>query len=696
MNLLYMFVEEGFDWPGVLRSLPAWASTIVVLTRGQEFGPVPQLRGKTIALRSLDAYGCSEPEARRKTMRWLREWANQPFLEGATIKELFLYRGVSLWWFFDPWWALRGATSSSYLHEKFRCLEQIAKILEERRPRKVVSLCRGTEFNAVLKTACRYRGVDVSCPSVAWENIKESLRCKLHALLYPGRSIARMILHWLQAILAPRVIENPARGSLLFLTGDNWGSFWDHENGGRVEGDTYLYHVVRALKKNFSVRFVIELSARKLAIPHLWSRRKKSGILQRPYEAYLDQRALAAAVRGFFQVRRIWKRIARSKELRSSLSYDGVACWDLVGPQLTGFLGAHLFDALLTLEIALSAMEREKPEALIVDSRMSRYGRAFIHAARCAEVPAIAVEHSFFLPDNVWDFLTAGDVREARRNPALACPLPDKILVYGPRDKELLIQQHFPEERIEVTGAPRWDSLPALTRALDKVALCRSYGLDPGRPIVLLATQAYYPETEENEIFRAACVAVRKIFGAQLAVKLHPLDRTLSATKKRYLGIARKVGLSNVVIRDGRVLYEMLRICDVVLTLGCNTAVEASLMGKPVVVVDLFRRAIRETFLNHFALLEARDEDEILRLLAAILFDSNLQEEQASLGAKFVSLYCYCGDGRAWQRVKNVIQEQAGLTREEPFTASPEPTVARSSHVPEVFSANRQRNRETA
>jgi hypothetical protein len=665
---LCLFADQNVDWSVLERfSVASSEVTLVALQDGLSSTRRPSSRAVTV--KTIEDFGPTEPEAQRRTMQWLRAWASRPIAGSASLKEVLIYHGVSLWWFLDLWWILGGTWHSTHLHESIRHLEQVLEIFEQEKPGLVVSLCASAEFNRVLKAVCERHGVPVHFTGSSSKE-RHALRRRFHALAFLGRFLVRAFLYAIESLCIPAAARELSAARLVVHTGDNWGRLWDRETGQTLEGDVYLHDVFRALTQRYNIRFVIELASRNLRIRELGRKQRNPRVFYKPYEAYLSGAALFRTVRGYAATRRVWKQLLRSQELRNSLIYKDVKCWDLVAPRLKALFTTGTFETLLLIETAFEILRTEQPRGVVTDSRMSQFGRALIHCARCREIPSLAVEHSFFTPDNFWDFLTAEDIAAAQRNPALACPLPDRILVYGPRDKELMVQGHFPEHAIEVTGAPRWDDLCFLREVLDREALCARYGLDPKRPIVLLATQGYYPMQEEDELFRATCAAVKQIPGAQLAVKLHPLDGTLGATTKRYIEIAGDLGVHRLVVRGGRNLYELLRIADVLVALGCNTAIEASLMGVPVVLADLFKHELHKSFLEHPALLQARDPEELLLALRGALFDDSTRTQMASDREDFISAYCFRADGRAWQRVVNAIEEQV---RERPTTKEPKP-----------------------
>ncbi len=660
MRGLCLFVDKNTDLSIIKSYLPATASDLLVVTLDEKLNGADELVKMGLSFRSIDSHGPTEPEARKKTMEWVRQWANQPVLNGATLKELLIYRGISLWWFLDPRWILVGEKYLPYLPDAIRRLEQITRILSEERPGQTISLCKDTEFNTLLKLACAHFQSSVLIRA-GDHHLAETARRYLRAVLALCRFAARAFLYRLQTLLWRSALGSAADASrIVFFMGDHWGSLWDRNAARLVEGETYMYEVFRTLKHKFVIAFVIDLAANEVVILRLKRKLEDPQIFYKPLEAYADWRALLRSLIGYWAIRRRWRALARSDSLRKSAVYNSIPCWELLSPRLDLFFSIGLLEALLTLETAFSLLEEENPRAVVLDGRMARPGRALIHAARRLHIPSVAIEHSFFFPDNAWDYLTAADIAEGRRNPEVACPLPDRILVYGERDKKMMTAGFFPEEIIQVTGAPRWDALPFLQDAWSKESICAAHGLDPTAPIVLFTAQSYFSIEAEEKLPQEICFATKQIPGAQLVVKLHPLEYSPTSTARWYTQLAKEVGLSRIVVQSGYNLYQLLRISDALVTVACNTAIEASLMDKPVMIVDLFERGHHEMFLNDSALLVARTADELSACLRGLLFDRQTQLKLECERGRFVEAYCFRKDGLAWQRVAHAILEVIG------------------------------------
>jgi len=146
----------------------------------------------------LASYGCSESEGNLRGIRWLRDWSNRPVLAGRTIKELLLYRGRSLWWFFDAW-----LVHNIYVPPLTVCLrriEQLAAYVDRERPQRLVSLSTDPVFNRALRLV----GATLRLPTEIRRpggGSMRRLRTRATAVLAALRFIPRAVWYRLQRLL---------------------------------------------------------------------------------------------------------------------------------------------------------------------------------------------------------------------------------------------------------------------------------------------------------------------------------------------------------------------------------------------------------------------------------------------------------------------------------------------------------------
>src|SRR6266436_233730 len=227
-----VIVDNKTQLSGISSTIASQSGEQFLVRLGRLEGSHEELLGP---VKELESYGPSEPEVRRNTMQWIRNWANLALPENSSIKQLLVYRGVSLWWFLDPWWILLGNRYFPYLHESIHFLEQISGLIVKEKPTQIISYTSNPNFNSVLVAACKQFGISVSVPH---RRNRQIFKMKGTALLSIARFAARAILYRVQSCVFPEKQDGRGKDRLVVLSGDHWGRLWDPQTGKVVEGES--------------------------------------------------------------------------------------------------------------------------------------------------------------------------------------------------------------------------------------------------------------------------------------------------------------------------------------------------------------------------------------------------------------------------------------------------------------------------
>ncbi len=232
----------------------------------------------------------------------------------------------------------------------------------------------------------------------------------------------------------------------------------------------------------------------------------------------------------------------------------------------------------------------------------------------------------------------------------------DGIAVWGEESGRFFAAHGVDPAAITVTGSPLFDRLAHLPTDLDRAAACRTYHLNPSRRIVLYASQNF-PEEKKRRVFLSILRSVLELDDVELVVKLHPAPRDQAAF---YEEIMAQEGLApaSVHILKKADLYTLLRISDVLVTVHSTVHVEAALLDRDILIVNLDGDAPLP-IVNYEAALTALSAEEVAEALRRILFDPATRQRLADKRRIFVEKYALANDGQSARRVVNLIADLA-------------------------------------
>lgn len=216
--------------------------------------------------------------------------------------------------------------------------------------------------------------------------------------------------------------------------------------------------------------------------------------------------------------------------------------------------------------------------------------------------------------------------------------IPDKIFVWNQAQiREAMEIFDIPSNRLQATGAPRYDRWFRLKPSRTREEFCAEAGLDPKRPFVVWLCSSQFIANEEEISVSDAAKAIAddpelQKSGVQLLVRPH--FQNLQAWAK-FIGEGRKdlhlwPGPNSLESFDPDTLhqdfYDTLTHCSAVVGLNTSAFLEASIVDRPCLTVLDERFAATQSGLPHFEhlvkggfLMSAKSPQELSANLRTVL-----------------------------------------------------------------------------
>lgn len=296
--------------------------------------------------------------------------------------------------------------------------------------------------------------------------------------------------------------------------------------------------------------------------------------------------------------------------------------------KLLGMFCGLIFSILYLIPI----FKHKKPDIIIVVNDLTLFGRAAIVAGHIMKIPSVRISASVVAPN--------------QRTPPLYA---DLMIVSGEAIKEVYAQSGIPEEKIIITGNPRFDTLFKRNRFEDRTKIFTKYKLNPNKKLIVYTTQ---PIKERDKLLNAIFNALKKLPEIQLIVKPHPSESTLL-----YNQMMDMEKLNNAIIVEDIEIYELLNAADCVLTSFSATGLEAMMLDKPVISINFTGEPDRMPYAQSGAALGVYHEDKLAPVIISALTDDAVRDELKVGREKFVGRYNYKMDGQAARRVIDLFDE---------------------------------------
>ncbi|GEM_PF-3469304 len=225
----------------------------------------------------------------------------------------------------------------------------------------------------------------------------------------------------------------------------------------------------------------------------------------------------------------------------------------------------------------------------------------------------------------------------------------DKIAVMGERMKRLYVASGVEPERIVPTGIAHFDLIFKRNRELDGKIL-RESGIDPTNTMVVFATDP--PTSVSVERMHSVINAILTMRDVHLVVKVHPGERI-----EPYQAAVEQYHDPRIhVVRDID-LYALINRCALWVTTYSTTALEAMMIDKPVVSINLSGRPFPVPYVEEGAAFGVYKLADIESAISKSLYDGETRDRFKAGRGKFVRAWAGEPDGKASLRIVNLMKE---------------------------------------
>ena len=514
----------------------------------------------------LDADG--EERARDAAYHWIKGLRHLP-VDGARMRERFMVRGDSLWWF-----------TELYLHklnailEVHRAIAALQTVLEREEPHAI-----GVEHDTILVrhivaafadahrlplTGSRPRAID-------WTLRLARLDARARML-----NVAALMSRARSSRVPSSASGSPAVAAFVHR------AFWRvHTEDGSAE--SYIGPVLRALEqRGASVRYVGVGPATNFRARRWWDPvlAPSAASLAVPIERFAPLRALSGS-RAVWRARREgFQALVRSPSLREAAIIQGVDAWPVVQEQLAGVAWLQWPWSARAMDEAGAALDALSPASVLTYAEAGGWGRALILESRRRAIPSIGLQHGFIYRH--WlNYLHEPDEMNPDGDRDRGFPRPTRTLLFdGYAATHLTENGRFPEGSLAITGSPQRDALVSAIGGFSPAALSKTrveVGASPDELIVLVATK----EREARAVLPALVAAINGIQGARLVIKPHPAETV--AAYLPHVGQAAKV----TIVPPAFPLAALLAVSRAIVTVNSTVALDAAVIGIPSLVLGL-------------------------------------------------------------------------------------------------------------
>lgn len=368
--------------------------------------------------------------------------------------------------------------------------------------------------------------------------------------------------------------------------------------------------------------------------------KRKKEITHKVFNVYWSIRIWKKTYDARRYFRNIWKSILEKNE-----EFIGLRKYRL---ELSFYFNSFFERIVKTIEMAKELIEKEDPDLILIIDEYGVFGRALVVAGKLKKIPTLAIQHGNI---GLGCMYPKGGISVYGSVKTPYCPIPDKTAVFGRYCYDLLTKMSaYPSSSVVITGQPRYDVLALADRVFDREKFCSRFNLNPDKKIVLVATENL-PILVGEASLRSVLMALKTLRGLQIVVKPHPREKG-----EWYKKVVKEENVEAVVLPKVADTLEALYVCDLLVASFSTVITEAIILGKPSVTVHLSESKDPAPYYKDVTL-RVYTEEDLVPAIRNALYHEKTREKLKKAGKKFVLEHAYKQDGKATERVANVIEE---------------------------------------
>jgi hypothetical protein len=587
--------------------------------------------------------GEAAERAERDANAWIKS-LRQVMVDGVPMRDRFVFRGDSLWWF-----------AELYLHKRrvvvdiLSTLAALDAMVVRERP-LAIGVAEGDSILVHLARQCAERR------QLMWRGAPAPRRLSWRRRIEP---FVRGALHTTNAALDRfKPGRRRARGGTpATVVAFVHSAFWRPA----TEDESYIGPVLREISR---VAGAASLALVGLGPPtnfrsRTWWQRIRE--LLSPPSAALPFHTVASYASGasLAPSNRVWRDRAANRAalhgslaLRAACVFRGSDAWPLLRDEFTGISHLQFPWSARAMDEIGAALDALQPKVAITYAEAGGSGRALVLEARRRGIRVVGLQHGFIYRHWLNYLHEADEMAPSPGNPTdLGYPRPDLTLIYDEFAARHLVEAgHFPTESLSVTGSPRLDAFVQTARSMDdaaREAVRASVGTGPRQSLVVVATK--YSQIEPA--FGALVEVVARMPDVQMVVKCHPAET--AAPYERAAG-----GAANIRVAPASVdLARLIASANALVTVNSTAAIEAMPLDVPALVVALPNNL--SPFVQAGAVAGAATRAEIGPRLRAVLYDKEFRDTLSAGRRAFMTRYQIVADGGAAKRAAEAVMRLA-------------------------------------
>ncbi|MCX5749181.1 MAG: hypothetical protein NTZ10_02925 [Candidatus Saganbacteria bacterium] len=391
-----------------------------------------------------------QEDMRDKYLDFIADWPNKVLWRGKDFKELFAWKGISLWWFSEPARKVIGEYG------------EYSKICEIFTIRDIISSC-GIDSVQLISCPKAFRPtLKKIFPKIRISHIGPAKECGLL------KHLLRRIIVMFNAILIKFIFNDKSNRYGKDRIGIISFNLYNWIESNKVPVDRLYQGLVEDKSLGNVFDWIFVTSANMVDLIRKKKLKDTLGLFRRIRDHYgrssltfvENKIGFSQIVLRFVDCSAIirYLLLARKKEFRDSLTIEGVNIFDIFHNAFVKSFVVNTFESQMLSECFYRLNRDVKHETYVTYAEFFPTGRAVIHGVKRADTKSRIVwhQHSMQTKGKTMFINRIGETNKSgSKNYVQSFPIADKYLMWGKQARSV-VAPGFPESRIKLIGSYKY------------------------------------------------------------------------------------------------------------------------------------------------------------------------------------------------------------------------------------------------
>lgn len=235
----------------------------------------------------------------------------------------------------------------------------------------------------------------------------------------------------------------------------------------------------------------------------------------------------------------------------------------------------------------------------------------------------------------------------------------DKIFLSGSHSKKLLKTLNYSDERLIVSGNPKFDKFPNIDIQESKKWLYEKFNVKQNKKLIIIGMARWH---DNDDIWMSDFIKFCNKHDFEIIIKIHPKYKSTGSTEISFSKIEkiRKMCAGEKFIISYDIdLYRLLSAANLFITEYSMSGVEAIIFDKPVISVDFSNEEYTDSpiqvAINENAIIKINNYKDLENKILEIFENQDINLKLKEGREKIINQYNFSNDGNASKRIYDIL-----------------------------------------